>query len=378
MQGDEVESTKAEMTGVKEENTRLKTLLQQIEKDYKSLQMRFLDIYKQESTKIVSPENSIDVNDQEHELVSLRLGTITETSKKEDIVHVTSTTSNSSKITSENDELKLGLDLKNPSSDSYNYSGRKEDGLEVEKWETNKGLKTERSGDEEISQTSVKRARVCVRARCDTPTMNDGCQWRKYGQKIAKGNPCPRAYYRCTVSPSCPVRKQERTKSNLYIYYPFQVQRCVEDMSILITTYEGTHNHPLPNSATAMASTTSAAASMLLSGSSTSTSTTTPTGLFGSPFQNTLRTQPNYYYPNPSSTALPTVTLDLTTNPTTTSTGFGLYSSSFQTTPKLPTSLSFSSSDSNMLPTIWGSGGGFSYGALPYSNNNHQNSLQFG
>nr|QWQ79434.1 WRKY12 [Juglans sigillata] len=80
--------------------------------------------------------------------------------------------------------------------------------------------------------TPTKTSQILVRTNStdNSQVVKDGYQWRKYGQKVTKDNPSPRAYFRCSMAPAgCPVKKK--------------VQRCVEDKSFLVATYDGEHNH---------------------------------------------------------------------------------------------------------------------------------------
>ncbi|XP_027907754.1 probable WRKY transcription factor 3 [Vigna unguiculata] len=95
-----------------------------------------------------------------------------------------------------------------------------------------KRSKTEATNlDPASSHRTVTEPRIIVQTTSEVDLLDDGYRWRKYGQKVVKGNPYPRSYYKCTT-PGCKVRKH--------------VERASTDPKAVITTYEGKHNHDVP------------------------------------------------------------------------------------------------------------------------------------
>ncbi|OVA19096.1 DNA-binding WRKY [Macleaya cordata] len=82
-----------------------------------------------------------------------------------------------------------------------------------------------------LASRAVREPRVVVQTDSEVDILDDGYRWRKYGQKVVKGNPNPRSYYKCTNA-GCSVRKH--------------VERASHDLKYVITTYEGKHNHEVP------------------------------------------------------------------------------------------------------------------------------------
>lgn len=188
------------MGEVREENQKLKMYLERIMKEYKKLQMQFYDIVQQEekmSTTTPTTDQASNKNihqetddDQSELAVSLSLGSFSSNIPKR--VEEKNTTRSHGKeatdhqqVLNKEDSLSLGLEYKfelaskssategplsNPSPASSSEEPKEDAG---ETWPPQKSLKTTRGADDEVSQQNpVKKARVSVRARCDTPTVS--------------------------------------------------------------------------------------------------------------------------------------------------------------------------------------------------------------
>lgn len=163
---------------VREENQRLKMCLNKIMNEYRTLEMQFQDILKQQGTKKNVDKGKADSHEEileESDLVSLCLGRVPRSDEKIKV---------SNKPLKDDEGLTLGLECKFETSKSGsttealpNNIPSPENSCEVPKeegGESKEALKTMRDSteDEVAQQNPTKKPRVCVRARCDTPTVS--------------------------------------------------------------------------------------------------------------------------------------------------------------------------------------------------------------
>ncbi|XP_058751467.1 probable WRKY transcription factor 31 [Vicia villosa] len=238
----EMSVLRGKLARMKMENRRLSFMLKQLQTDYDTLQMRF---EKEKNIEVARDFSDHDLdNNADTEMDPDLSSSRTRSSDQLGFPH-------EKNIEVASKELVLTKNGKVSDEERNDYGkGTKREGNLVghaERFQKPSPLNYAPNfvNDDSTDVAAIlTRARVSIRARSDGIMVSDGCKWRKYRQKIVKGDPSPRAYYRCNMVRGCPVRKQI--------------------VSSYVTTYEGYHNHTLPPAAMEIAQTTAAAARMLL------------------------------------------------------------------------------------------------------------------
>ncbi|XP_004491329.1 WRKY transcription factor 28-like [Cicer arietinum] len=176
---------------------------------------------------------------------------------------VISSIDDNTKKSSGGDSSLLGIS-ETPNSSESSSSNEAEPVVEEDSTKSNKKDKQPKGfqdGDEkskkgEKAKKKEKKAReprFAFLTKSEIDHLEDGYRWRKYGQKAVKNSPYPRSYYRCT-SQKCIVKKR--------------VERSYQDPSIVMTTYEGQHNHHCPATLRGNASTMFSSPSLFASSTS--------------------------------------------------------------------------------------------------------------
>lgn len=193
----ETSSLVLEIERLSEENKKLTEMLSSMCKSYNALRSQLMDYMHNNNPAAVVAEK-----EQEQQLIN-----ISSLSKKRNSVESSSNNQN-------NNNVGTSIIMGNSESSS-----------------TDEEPCCKKPRYEEVVKPKISRVAVRTEASDTSLIVKDGYQWRKYGQKVTKDNPCPRAYFKCSFAPSCPVKKK--------------VQRSIEDQCVVVATYEGEHNHPI-------------------------------------------------------------------------------------------------------------------------------------
>ncbi|KAJ9545129.1 hypothetical protein OSB04_024836 [Centaurea solstitialis] len=129
---------------------------------------------------------------------------------------------------SERSLVSFGEDEYEQGSSNSKLGDDRDNEPEAKRWKSDEA---ESEAISHVGSKTLQDTKVVIQTRSEIDLLDDGYRWRKYGQKVVKGNPNPRSYYKCTNN-GCPVRKL--------------VERASNDPQDVITTYEGKHNHHAP------------------------------------------------------------------------------------------------------------------------------------